>query len=61
MAEDDCSNCDVTEASGYMVEGKVRARNSDGWGGTPTRLPAGHLARRDSSVAIKTLRENNSE
>lgn len=46
-------NFDVTEDSGYQTEGKVQQRFGNGWGGTKTRLPPGHLARRDSGSDTK--------
>jgi hypothetical protein len=50
-------NFDVTPDSGYETEAKVRARNSNGWGGTQTRLPEGHLARRDTVPVAKNASE----
>jgi len=46
------SNFDVTPNSGYTFEDRV-PRNSNGFGGTQTKLPRGHLARRDTMPAIK--------
>ncbi len=47
---------DVTEASGYTIEAKVPSRNSNGWGETQTRLPVGHLARRDTPPVRKSMK-----
>ena len=59
MAEDvegpETSFSDVTPASGYTFEGKVRLRNSNGYGGTQTQLPVGHLARRDTAPRLKRI------
>jgi len=49
-------NGDVTEASGYNFEASVKQRLHNGWGRTQTRLPKGHLARRDAEPAIGTLK-----
>lgn len=46
------SNFDVTEASGYTFERKISKRTSNGYGGSQTRLPVGHLARRDTEPTI---------
>jgi hypothetical protein len=62
MAEDECEgNFDVTEASGYTFEAKVKQRNSNGWGGTQTRLPKGHLARRDTMPVVKSARRTSDD
>lgn len=53
-------NFDVTEDSGYTMEGKVRQRFANGWGGTQTRLKPGHLARRDSDSPVKHARATKS-
>jgi hypothetical protein len=50
------SNFDVTEASGYTFEERVKMRNSNGYGGTQTKLPEGHLARRDTPARAKHVR-----
>lgn len=47
-------NFDVTEASGYEFEERQTARLFNGWGGQQTRLPKGHLARRDTHPVMKT-------
>jgi hypothetical protein len=47
---------DVTRAGGYTFESRVARRNSNGWGGTQTKLPAGHLARRDTEPSAKRLK-----
>lgn len=49
-------NLDVTENSGYTFEEQVPQRFAQGWGGTQTRLPRGHLARRDASSEVKHAR-----
>ena len=49
------SNNDVTSDSGYVFEGKTKMRNSNGWGGTQTKLPEGHLARRDVPAMVKKV------
>lgn len=49
-------NYDVTSNSGYEFETRVKARNSNGWGGTQTQLPKGHLARRDTIPAVKSAK-----
>lgn len=50
------TNVDVTPVSGYTFERRVEERNSNGYGGTQTRLPVGHLARRDTEPRVKYLR-----
>lgn len=47
------SNFDVTPNSGYTFEERVPGRNSNGFGGTQTKLPKGHLARRDTPARAK--------
>jgi hypothetical protein len=54
-SEPDLQN-DVTPASGYTREAKVQQRNSNGWGGSQTQLPVGHLARRDTAPVRKSIR-----
>lgn len=49
-------NFNVTPASGYTFEKRVDERNSNGWGGTQTTLPKGHLARRDTIPVAKTIK-----
>lgn len=49
-------NFDVTEASGYEFEERQTQRFANGWGGTQTRLPKGHLARRDTPTSVKVVR-----
>lgn len=44
---------DVTEKSGYTFEDKLDKRTSNGYGGTQTKLPVGHLARRDSPAVVE--------
>src|SRR5688572_11020034 len=39
---------DVSSTTGYRVEDETSQRNSNGFGGTHTKLPEGHLARRDN-------------
>jgi hypothetical protein len=56
MGENPKPNSDVTSASGYTVEDRVKLRNSNGYGGTQTRLPEGHLARRDTIPRLKRIR-----
>ena len=48
-------NFEPTPDSGYVFEGKTTMRNSNGWGGTQTRLPEGHLARRDVQPMTKRV------
>lgn len=47
---------DVTRAGGYTFEDRVVLRNSNGWGGTQTRLLKGHLARRDTIPNARQLK-----
>lgn len=49
-------NFDVTPDSGYDFEGKVKQRTANGYGGTQTMLPEGHLARRDTPARVKNAR-----
>jgi hypothetical protein len=49
------SNHDVTETSGYEFEEKIPFRTSNGFGGTQTKLPKGHLARRDTPPVAKQM------
>lgn len=44
---------EVTENSGYSFEARQTSRVHDGWGATQTRLPEGHLARRDAKPEVK--------
>lgn len=44
---------DVSTAIGYELETRVQDRFANGWGGTQTRLPSGHLARRDAKPTVK--------
>lgn len=52
------SNNDVSEASGYMFEDKIPFRTSNGYGGTQTKLPRGHLARRDTPPVAKIMKNS---
>lgn len=47
---------DVSPDSGYTMEAGVTERNSNGWGDTQTKLPKGHLARRDTMPVRKSLK-----
>lgn len=49
-------NFEPTPDSGYEFEGKTSMRNSNGWGGTQTKLPRGHLARRDTEARAKKMK-----
>lgn len=50
----DLDNNDVSSKSGYTFENRVTKRNSNGYGGTQTKLPSGHLARRDTEPTAKS-------
>lgn len=53
------SNHDVTIVSGYEFEDKVPRSTSNGFGGTQTKLPRGHLARRDTPPVAKQMNSGN--
>lgn len=53
MPEKRRSPTDVTEATGYDMESKQEKRFANGHGKTHTRLPRGHLARRDTNASVK--------
>lgn len=57
---DDAGNFDVTPTSGYTFEAKVSKRTSNSYGGSQTRLPKGHLARRDSATGVKVMKNSGS-
>jgi hypothetical protein len=46
----------VTEASGYTYEAPQTERFANSYGDDMTRLPIGHLARRDGPNAVKHAR-----
>ena len=48
---------DVSSTSGYKLEAETKDRNSNGWGGTHTKLPVGHLARRDTSPDVTPVKK----
>lgn len=47
---------DVSPDSGYTMEAGIQERTANGWGDSQTRLPKGHLARRDTPAERKSLK-----
>lgn len=47
---------DVTASSGYTFEGRQTKRIFGGWGGMQTKLPEGHMARRDTPTTARELK-----
>lgn len=47
---------DVSPISGYNFEKKTGERTSDGYGGQQTRLPQGHIARRDAANSVRSTK-----
>lgn len=52
----DCGHFMVTEKSGYTYEAPQEQRTANSYGDDMTRLPIGHLARRDTPARVKNAR-----
>jgi hypothetical protein len=51
----------VTEASGYTYEAPQESRVANSYGDDMTRLPIGHLARRDVPANVKHARRGSDD